>query len=294
MVDKINPGELAAHYGFALAFMNSNPQLKSIFDKAVKNVWTADRFVAELRGTKWFKHHSANVRNAILQETADPSTYKADVAQMKASVKDAYGTMFGNIPVSDRTVHAWAETAHRMGWSQAQLTDHLVSAVNFNKQMKNTDLGGQAGQLSQQLDQLMTNYGVNNTDTWKASQMKNILSGSDTIEGMTNRIREQAKQQYKAFANEIDGGATVADVASPYMQKMADLLELDPNSLSVSNGLIQKALKATNKQGAPAAMDMGDFANSVRQDSRWQYTDNAKQQAAGVTSNLLNSFGLLA
>jgi len=291
---KINSGELAAQYGFALAFMNSNPQLKTLFNKAVKNTWTPDRFVAELRGTQWFKHHSANVRNAILQETSDPATYKADVAQMKASVHDAYGTMFGNLPVSDRQVHAWAETAHRMGWSQAQLTDHIVSAINFNKQVKNANLGGQAGQLSQQLDQLMANYGVSNGDQWKASQMKNVLDGSDTIEGMTNKIREQAKAQYKAFANEIDGGATIADIASPYMQKMSDLLELDPNSLSVKNGLIQKALTATNKQGAPAAMDMGDFANAVRQDSRWQYTDNAKQQAAGVTANLLQNFGLLA
>ena len=49
-------------FGFALAFMNSNPELKHLFDQAVKHSWLAAEFIARLRGTKWFKHHSAAVR----------------------------------------------------------------------------------------------------------------------------------------------------------------------------------------------------------------------------------------
>ena len=73
MVDKINKEEMATQYGFALAFMKSDPELWKLFNQATQQTWTADRFIAGLRNTKWFQHHSASVRNAILQQTSDPA-----------------------------------------------------------------------------------------------------------------------------------------------------------------------------------------------------------------------------
>ena len=294
-IDTIDRKDMAAKYGFALAFMKSDPDLAKLFGNAVKDTWTPDEFIARLRGTDWFKKHSASVRNAILQQTADPSTYEANVDKMMATVKNAWGSTFGKAEWDRDQLRAWAETAHRMGWSEAELMDRMAKSINYKKMLGNNRLGGTAAQVESQLDSLISNYGLNLGKNWKAANLEKIIKGDDTIEGVANRVRELAKREYKAFADAIDGGATVREIADPYAQQMADLLEINPNDVDIQKDkLIQRALKATSQDGKPAAMDFSSFADMVRKDDRWQYTDNAKEHVAGVATELFRSFGLMA
>ena len=291
MVDSVNKQELAQNYGFALAFFKSNPELWHLFNKAVKQTWTADRFVAMLRGTDWFKKHSASVRQAIMQETADPATYAAEVDGLAAQIKDVWGSKFGGAPIGDKSIRAWAETAKKLGWNDSQVMDHLVGTINFSKMLKRKDLGGAAADTEAQLRALSNAFGVDLGDKWRASQVGKIMKGNDTIEGVTAQVREMAMREYKAFADEIAGGKTVDDIAAGYKQKMASLLEMNPDEISVYDKNIQAALKQRTADGKPAAMDLADFADYLRQDKRWQYTDNAKEQVSGVVSQLARAFG---
>jgi len=294
MVDKIDRQRLASQYGFAMAFMRSNDELWKLFNQAVKQTWTPDRFIAKLRDTNWFKKHSASVRNAIMQETSDPATYQANVNQMYAEVKNAWGAMFGTSAVRDKELRQWAETAHRMGWSQAQLIDRMTQGLDFQKLLKSKTLGGAAADVEGQLNALISDYGIDLGDQWKAAQVAKLMKGNDTIEGVRQRIREMAARQYKAFADAIQSGQTIRDVAEPYMQQMASLLEINPADVDLKNKLIQQALKQRDKKGNPAAMDLNDFADLVRKDVRWQYTDNARQEVSGVVAELGRAFGVVA
>lgn len=292
--DGINREKMAQEYGFALAFMNSNKEIKHLFNNAVKHTWTSDEFVARLRGTKWFKHHSAAVRNAIMQRTSDPATWKANLEQMRSTVADEWGKLFGSQHLSNKQLNHWANLAQTMGWSEAQLVDHIAASVNYSKLLNSQHLGGTAAETEGQLDQLIADYGVDLGHRWKAKQVKNVIEGDGTITGIQDQVRELAKRQYAAFSADLDGGKTMAEIADPYVQKMSDLLEINPNSVGLKNHLLQKALTAKTKEGAPAAMSLTDFADMVRKDPRWARTDNAKQQVADVTSQLLQSFGLTA
>jgi hypothetical protein len=293
-IDKINQQQLAAQYGFAQAFMNSDPELKSLFAQAVKNTWDTSMFVAKLRNTKWFKTHSATVRNSIMQETSDPATYKANVDQMFATVSDTWGKMFGTAGMDPKVLRTWAETAHRMGWSEAQLVDRMTAGVNYQKLLKDQTLGGTAAETEGQIDNLLGNYGLNLGGTWKAAQLEKIIEGNDTIGGVQDRVREMAMREYKAFADRIQAGESVREIADPYVQKMASLLERSDGEIGLNDRTIQSALKRTDAKGRPAALDLAAFADEVRKDKRWQYTDNAKQEVGNVTSTLLRSFGLMA
>lgn len=292
--DTINRQKMAAEYGFALAFMNSNHELKHLFNQAVKKSWDTNMFIARLRNTKWFKHHSADVRNAIMQKTSDPATYKANLAKMQANVRDAWGKTYGAGTMNPKQIRRWAETGFRMGWSEAELVDHMSKGINYQKMLTSGHLGGTAAETEGQLEQLVANYGVPLGKVWKAAKTKDIIEGGSTIGGVQDQVREIAKQQYAAFADQFDAGKTTAEIADPYVQKLSELLETNPNAVGLKEKLVQKALTMKDQHGKPAAMNLNDFANTVRGDSRWQYTRNAKEHVADVTGNLLTSFGLLA
>ena len=294
MVDKLDRERMAANYGFAMAFLRSNDELWSLFQQAVKHTWDPNRFIAKLRDTKWFQTHSANVRNAIMQETADPATYQANVDQMYATVRDTWGSMFGTANLNKKDLRAWAETAHRMGWSEAQLVDKMTQGLNYRKLLKKGELGGTAAEIETQLDSLIDNYALQLGAKWKARQLEKLMEGSDTIGGVQNRVRELAKREYAAFADAIDGGATITEIADPYRNIMADLLEMNPYDISLDNKLLQKALNQKTEDGKPAAMSLSDFADRVRRDDRWQYTDNAREEGMSITYGLLQQMGLVA
>lgn len=290
---KINRRELAQSYGFALAFMNSNPELKQLFNQAVAQTWTPEKFVAQMRATKWFKNKSASVRNAILQETSDPATFQASLDQMTATVQDTYGSMFG-ANMDEKQVSKWARMAVRLGWSQAELVDRISSTVDYEKMLKKDSLGGTAAETKAQLDSLASNYGVRLGDQWKARQLAKIMSGDDTLAGIQTKVQEMAMREYKAFADRIAAGETVSEIADPYVSRYAELLEMNPNSVKLNDDMIQRAMKQTGPDGKAAAMDLHTFEKEVRKDNRWQYTMNARQEVANVTSELMRSFGVMS
>lgn len=296
--DTLSNTKMAANYGFALAFLNSDPEIKALFSKAVKNTWTPDRFVAGLRNTKWFKTHSASVRNAIIMQTSDPKSYAENVDKMTAQVKNVWGSTYGMDSVAGidaATMRKWGETAFRMGWTSDELLDHMGSAVDFQKMLSSDKLGGSAAEARSQLRELATNMGVDPGNNWMAQNLQRIIMGDDTMEAAQARIKDLAKSQYAAFADQIEGGKTVTEIADPYVQKMADLLELNPNDIGLKDATIQKALAGQkDDKGVLQAQNLADFAKGVRQDTRWQYTSNAKTQVAEVGSQLLRSFGLMA
>lgn len=284
---------MSARYGFAQAFLNSDPELKKLFQTAVKKGWEVPMFVARLRATKWFQRNSATVRNAILQKTSDPATYKAKVAQMRAQVNDVWGKAYGGGTIDQKTLDTWAETAYRMGWSEEQLMDTMGASLNYQQLLTSQNLGGTAAEARAQLRELNSNYGLDLGDTWMNQNLKRVMVGNDTISGIQARVRDLAKKQYQAFAEDIDGGRTVAELADPYVQKMADLLEMNPSSIKLKDTSIQRAMTMRDAQGVPTAQNLNDFANDIRKDTRWQYTANAKAQTAEVTSQLLRSFGVI-
>lgn len=291
---KIDRRTMAQSYGFALAFMNSDPELKRLFNKAVGETWTPDKFIAQLRNTKWFKANSAAVRNAILQESSDPATFQASLDQMTSTVRDTYGSMFGDDAMNDKQVSRWAKMAVRMGWSQAELVDKISSSVNYEKMLKKDSIGGSAAEVKSQLDSMSQNYGVKLGDQWKARQLASVMSGDDTVAGVQAKVQEMAMREYKAFADRIAGGETVTEIADPYVSRMTELLEMNPSAVGVDNDLIQRAMKQTGPDGKAASMDLWTFEKEVRKDNRWQYTKNAKQEVSNVTSDLLRSFGMMA
>lgn len=279
--------DFAADYGWAKSFIQDNPQLSEVFDKAIENSWSPQRFIAEIQDTPWFKKHSDTWRQSVYLQATDPKTYEQRVNQIRGQVADAAGHL--GIEVSPHLLDQWAERAVRFGWTDAQINNHLASQV---KVMGENTVGGELATTQNNLKQFAYQNGVNINDKTMQNWLRSIVRGTSTMQEYQQYVTKMAVAAHPNWRKELEGGMTLADIAQPYQNTMAQLLEIDPAKIDPHDKMIRRALSMKNDKGEYKSMALYDFEDMVRQDPRWQKTDNAKQQYMDTGSAILKMFGL--
>jgi hypothetical protein len=92
---------------------------------------------------------------------------------------------------------------------------------------------------------------------------------------------------------------TVKDIAEPFRQLMSKVLELPDKGISISDPTIQKALQfrppAKGKVAAgPAQMALWQFEAQLKNDKRWNGTQNAQDTIMAAGRKVLSDWGLTA
>jgi hypothetical protein len=145
--------------------------------------------------------------------------------------------------------------------------------------------------------------GVSLNQTQVDSFAKRIQDGTDA-KIIDNEIRDIAglgmpEKVQKLLAQGID----LDTIYSPYKNLMASILELNPESISLNDPTLRKAIggdysKVTSTPGmggvSRGEYTMYDFEKALRKDYRWQYTDNAKREVSNVALKVLRDFGFQA
>lgn len=286
---KMTPEELASNYGWSYAFLHSNPELKKLFDEAVGATWSASKFQAELRDTKWWKKTSDTARQAQLQKTTDPATWQASLSATTIQVQQLAAEIGAAIPQSK--LKGIAENILKTGMDEGGIRNVLGKYVQFTK---DGTLKGEAGMHEFTMKQYAASMGVKLDDQAIKNQAQLVVRKLATTQDFEDQIRTQAKSAFPGYEQQIDAGVTVKDMASPYEQMMAKELELP----SVANGLddpvIRSAMNGLNKDGKPAGMSLTDFQSSLRNDPRWRSTSNARDSAMDVGAGVLRDMGLIS
>ena len=115
-----------------------------------------------------------------------------------------------------------------------------------------------------------------------------------TVQDAQNAIKKQAQAMFPAWTKQLDAGQTVADLASPYMQSMAQILEVNPGSVNLFDPTIKKALQYKDpKTGATTSQPLWSFENTLRNDPRWKQTKNAQDSVMQNAHQVLSDFGLV-
>lgn len=286
--------EMAANYGWSLALLNSNAELKKLFNQAVKETWSPARFVAGVRNTKWYRTTSESARQALTLQKMDPAEWSRRLQQMTAHIRTLYGQMSGGQKMSPNWLRSATSQAVMFGWTDEELRRHIAADTGYRTLMGQDKLGGEAGQAEDAIRKTLADYGVRVSDNWIAGRVRSMMIGTDSIESVQDYIRKYARGQYRAFADQIDQGLTVRDLAEPYMQSMAKVLEVNPASLSVFDKTIQKALTGYDPDsGKPTTVPIWQFENDLRKDPRWAKTQNAQDSLMQTGHALLQQFGLV-
>ena len=262
---------MAANYGWALSVLNSDKSLKALFNRAVAKTYSPARFVAELRNTPWFKKHGEAWRkDSVLQKT-DPATWRQNYNSVFAHIHELSSQMGASTPA--KAGDQIARHALAFGWSDEQLKATLSGYVTTFKQSGH--FSGQAGQQEDTLRQLASRNGVTISDKSLKGFLRSIAAGNSSVEVASDWIRKQAMTTFPGFSDQIQAGVDVADLASPYMQSMGQILEVNPNQITLQDPTIRQALQHKGADGKLAQQPLYEFEQGLRQDSRWLKTKNA-------------------
>lgn len=281
----LDQAEMAQNYGFALSFLKSYPEIYKIFQKAVNETWTDDKFIAALRGTSFYKNHAESWRNAEVLKQSDPQTYNNRIAQISAEISDKAANL--GAPMSWTQIQAMAENGLRFGWNDAQFSDQIASYVQAVNGVYNGAVGDDIGSLRQ----TAWRNGISLSDATLQSYAQQIAKGSASRSFFERKIRQDAKTAAPGYADQLDSGMDLYDVASPYINSMAKILELNPQDIDLFDPTVRGALTATGADGKPTSKSLWQFENELRQDPRWLSTNNARDSVMGIAHTVLKDFG---
>ena len=112
------------------------------------------------------------------------------------------------------------------------------------------------------------------------------LAVGESVGTFQNVIRSQAKLGLPdKVANLLDQGLDLSNIYAPYRNVMASVLEVAPDSINLNDATLRSAI------GPEKEMSIYDFQRTLRKDARWQYTDNARQEASDSVLKVLRDFG---
>ena len=287
--DKIDRDEIEQEYGLAYALFKAFPELEKLLKKAVNQSWDANKFQVELRQTEWFKKHSDVWRQNIALKYSDPKSFQERLANSSTLLENLAGAYGAKL--SNKASKRLAERALLFGWSEDQIRDNIARFVTPSQA---GHYGGQLSAVETQLRNTALRNGVRLSKPQMQRWMRNIVRGNSSQEQYETFIRSESAKTFTAYADQINGGMDLADVASPYIETMGEILELNPGGIDLYDRTIRKALSHKTDKGEPSPMSISEFEDSLRADKRWAHTEQANDQARGYVDAISRMWGLRA
>ena len=293
--DKLSRAQLKALYNMTSERLRVDDDIFDLFQRAYKEQWTQDRWDAELEQTDWYRNNSASVRNYLMQ-AADPNN--ADFLEKKKDSSEYVRrtAMELGVPLDVETLNDLTEQSMMFGWGDAANAYELERAIlKFTPEGETdtADYTGDVGANAAKLQALAYANGVEFNEGWYNSAAKSIAGQLSTEDFWVQKIRQEAASTFPVFKDQIDMGMNVSDIASPYVRTMAELWELNPADITLTDPTILGALTNYDEKGNPRAMNLGAFRDQLRKDPRWMETDKAQNEVAGITSKVMEMFGLV-
>jgi phage tail protein X len=265
--------------GIGEALLNDpiyGPELKKVFELYKINKTAA---VDALFKTKFGKLDS-DARTRYVTKIENSDLYKEGVKSWLIGIKKRLKQQGSTL--SDQKL----EDYYIRGIDDATILDEALSGGKF-------EVGKTGGTQADYYNALLRTATANGISTSllpkvlgfdSIDQVVKELQTGASLDDFNQKIRNYAKVAMPDWAKKlIDQGQDVTDIINPYRATIADELELPYNSIDVTDSTIQSALSAN--------MGLADLRKQLRQDSRWQYTDKAKESVSNAALKVLRDFG---
>jgi len=275
--------------GLIQAFIGTNPELQQLYTEAVANNWNQDQFTAALQETNWWQENSQQARQALTLKTTDPTTYNNQVTSTAAEVQKEASSL--GVPLTSQALQNLAQTVVVFGYDQSQIQQLLAT---YLQSLQGGQYGGYAGQVQLALKEYSADMGIPISNQYVQNAVSQVVSGASSLNAYTAYLQQQAQMAFPAYADQINEGVTVGSIAQPYAVTLSQILEQDPDNISLSDPLLRNALTAVDQSGTPTITSLTDYENQLRQNPLWKSTNNARESMMDVANNVLSNMGLMA
>jgi hypothetical protein len=136
----------------------------------------------------------------------------------------------------------------------------------------------------------MSNAGFTN---WFETSMKGLVGGKLNPQQVDDQLQTRAKSFAPGLANLIDQGQTLRQAADPWLQAIADVWETDADSIDLNDEYVQRTINNTDEKGNVSPVNLFDAKKMARRSSKWDLTQNAKEEKTRIASRILQDFGFI-
>jgi len=263
--------------------LQSDPEYKAELD----NVKFTDPYLFERKSEKKLYEDAIAAAGGDVTKLAEVEATTAYGRGLK-DLKDAIETarLAAGAELTDVEINALAQEAYDKGLDRERnsFNAFLDSKFKFGA----TGAKGKAGEQLADLQKVAAANGLDlqkafgtQLPTWFAS-----INKGESIETYKKQIRDVAKiGMPQNIAALLDNGIDLDAIYSPYKNVMASVLEINPESITLSDPVLRSAI--TGEKELP----IYEFQRQLRKDSRWQYTNQAKEEVSDVALKVLRDFG---
>lgn len=312
----------SAQSALAQQLMNTNvmpttTSLKSLWDKIVDGA--AAEYKAGKKSTPWdvlkilqkntpvntgiqstvLKDYNPVIANAYLNNVAATIGFdvnqltEADKADFAAKIKEA-ASGFGK--QTTRVINPLT------GATETSITPDLFDPKTFTENWLWAKVNiGDPSKLPttaitalSSVKKILRNNGIDYLGEVEVNKLAvNIASGKTNAAALQTEFSKKAAQNYPLLADRLlaNPEASVMDLLSPAVNAIAKWLEIDPNSIDLTNPYLDKYARPDGAAGKVSMPSMADFITSLKNSPDAEKTTWANEAARGAATGLARAMG---
>ena len=301
-------------YSLPETLFNNIDELKELLQDYVNSdkqggQWTISTLRQKLRNTNWYKNNSQEIKNRYVQlynyrdqlkggQDVENTDYAKQIRDLESQVLDKARKMGSGLASEPDKIRQIAENMYITNASiNDAVTTGLIAAairpITSTLGGKVTEgYSGEALTNYQNLQSIAKANGFKISDIVPGAKteqqvLQGIATGALDVYRIAQDARRIAAQGQPQYVRDLLGqGYNLDDIFKPYKQTMAGVLEIDdPDSIDLNDPTLRAAISDKGD------MNVYDFKKLLKQDNRWQYTENARQEVSNAAMKVLRDFG---
>jgi hypothetical protein len=325
----ITPGSVVKTYDAALAEVQEKYNLPDIIFSKVESLGSLldryvnpkkygkdaigdiKRFVDLVKVDPWYRANEGVIRKRYIEKynyedlvksgkATGNTVYEQDVRRLTDKLVKQARDLGSAIDENQARLIAEDLYIHNQDAEEATITRRLVSGIRPITGMVagkiTEDYSGLALKNYQGLQAIAKANGMriedilprnpDGTPTTAQDTLKRIALGEIDPIRLEQDVRKLAAVGQPQFVRDLLGqGIDLDKIYSPYRRTMARILELDEGQIDLMDPTLRMGI---NEKGD---VNLYDYEKALRQDSRWQYTGDARQKVSDSALTVLRNFG---
>ena len=283
----------------SIDFLLDDPEIIAILEQAIQGEgWELDKLELAIEGTEWFETTEESRRLFDMSIERDPATVEREIQQQIIIMENMMG-VYG-IDINETELRGMAFDILRDGNSDAEVLRKIGNLARAQGQAGTGTIaegtGGLKGELAgmvAQLQQDARRYHLGYSDAQLEEWAVRIIEGRWSFEGAKATMRSQASIAYPGMADQIEQGMTVEDFFAPTKNRLAQLLDMNPNAIDLTSEKWSEVTQMVDEGGIARPMTFTELGRYARNQDEWWTTDAANEQGYGVLNGLLKTFGAI-